>query len=124
MKRLVGLCVLSAACTTGVWNSAHAQSMEARQLMQATNEDRAQQGLGPLKWDPALARAAQTHAETHGAAGRHIASICGRIRSGDARRPRRRALSRGGGKSRRRADSLPHVEDRVDALAAPSQKYS
>ena len=63
MKRLVGLCVLSAACTTGVWNSAHAQSMEARQLMQATNEDRAQQGLGPLKWDPALARAAQTHAE-------------------------------------------------------------
>lgn len=63
MKRLVGLCVLSAACTTGVWNSAHAQSMEARQLIQATNEDRAQQGLGPLKWDPALARAAQTHAE-------------------------------------------------------------
>jgi hypothetical protein len=56
MKRLVGLCVLSAACTTGAWNGAHAQSMEARQLIQATNEDRAQQGLGPLKWDPALAR--------------------------------------------------------------------
>ena len=63
MKSLVGLCVLSAACATGVWNSVHAQSMEATQLIQATNEDRAQQGLGPLKWDPALARAAQTHAE-------------------------------------------------------------
>lgn len=31
--------------------------------MQATNEDRARQGLGPLKWDPALARAAQRHAQ-------------------------------------------------------------
>jgi uncharacterized protein YkwD len=30
--------------------------------MQATNEDRAQHGLGPLRWDPALARAAQAHA--------------------------------------------------------------
>jgi hypothetical protein len=30
--------------------------------MQATNADRAQHGLGPLRWDPALARAAQTHA--------------------------------------------------------------
>jgi uncharacterized protein YkwD len=58
MKKLVGACLLSAACTTGTVN-AHAQSIEARQLMQATNEDRAQRGLGPLKWDPALARAAQ-----------------------------------------------------------------
>jgi hypothetical protein len=41
----------------------YAQSTEATQLMRATNEDRAQQGLGPLKWDPALARAAQRHAE-------------------------------------------------------------
>jgi hypothetical protein len=30
--------------------------------MQATNEDRAQHGLGALRWDPALARAAQAHA--------------------------------------------------------------
>jgi hypothetical protein len=30
--------------------------------MQATNEDRAQHGLGPLRWDPALTRAAQAHA--------------------------------------------------------------
>lgn len=63
MKNLVGLCILGATCATGVWSSAYAQSMEARQLMQATNDDRAQQGLGPLKWDPALARAAQSHAE-------------------------------------------------------------
>jgi hypothetical protein len=41
----------------------YAQSSEAQELMRATNEDRAQQGLGPLKWDPALARAAQRHAE-------------------------------------------------------------
>jgi hypothetical protein len=41
----------------------YAQSTEATELMRATNEDRAQQGLGPLKWDPALARAAQRHAE-------------------------------------------------------------
>jgi uncharacterized protein YkwD len=40
----------------------HAQSTEATQLMQATNEDRAQHGLEPLRWDPALARAAQAHA--------------------------------------------------------------
>src|ERR1700734_1736838 len=63
MKRLIGACVLIAAWTTGVLNSAHGQSNEARQLMQATNEDRAQHGLGPLKWDPALARAAQRHAD-------------------------------------------------------------
>jgi hypothetical protein len=41
----------------------YAQSTEATELMRATNEDRAQQRLGPLKWDPALARAAQRHAE-------------------------------------------------------------
>ncbi|HEY1963430.1 MAG TPA: CAP domain-containing protein [Acidobacteriaceae bacterium] len=40
-----------------------AQSTEAKQLMQATNEDRVQHGLEPLRWDPALARAAQAHAD-------------------------------------------------------------
>ncbi|HEV2276454.1 MAG TPA: CAP domain-containing protein [Acidobacteriaceae bacterium] len=44
-------------------NHAHAQGLEARQLMQATNEDRTRHGLGTLRWDPALARAAQAHAE-------------------------------------------------------------
>lgn len=52
------LCIVS----FGVGLCAHAQSAEATQLMQATNADRAQHGLGPLRWDPALARAAQTHA--------------------------------------------------------------
>jgi Cysteine-rich secretory protein family len=70
MKRLLGVFLLTMACAAGPLNQAQAQSVEARQLMQATNEDRAQHGLGPLKWDPALARAAQRHAEImvrHGA---------------------------------------------------------
>ena len=53
MQRFIGACLLSAAWAIGVPNSAHAeQSVEAMQLMQATNEDRAQHGLGPLKWKP------------------------------------------------------------------------
>jgi hypothetical protein len=39
-----------------------AQSAE-QQVMEATNADRAQHGLAPLKWDPALAQAAAQHAE-------------------------------------------------------------
>ena len=54
-------CILTAVCLA-VSLCAHAQSAEATQLMQATNQDRAQHGLGPLRWDPALARAAQAHA--------------------------------------------------------------
>jgi Cysteine-rich secretory protein family len=70
MKRFIGSSLLAIVCTAGVGNQAHGQSVEARQLMQATNEDRARNGLGPLKWDPALAHAAQRHAEMmvqHGA---------------------------------------------------------
>jgi Cysteine-rich secretory protein family len=63
MKRHIGACLLATAWAAGAVHHAGAQSMEARQLMQATNEDRARQGLGPLKWDPALARAAQKHAQ-------------------------------------------------------------
>ena len=63
MRKLIGACLLGAMGTVAALGSACAQSSEAYQLMQATNEDRAQQGLGPLKWDPALARAAQRHAE-------------------------------------------------------------
>jgi uncharacterized protein YkwD len=58
----IGTCVLALACLLGITCRANAQSNEARQLMQATNEDRAQHGLEPLRWDPALARAAQAHA--------------------------------------------------------------
>src|SRR5258708_24304163 len=62
MTLKTGTYVLVFACLIGMTCRAHAQSNEARQLMQATNEDRAQHGLGPLQWDPALARAAQAHA--------------------------------------------------------------
>ena len=63
MRKLIGACLLGAIWTVGALGNACAQSIEARQLMEATNEDRAQQGLGPLKWDPTLARAAQRHAD-------------------------------------------------------------
>jgi uncharacterized protein YkwD len=36
---------------------------DVRQLLTLTNQDRATQGLGPLKWSPELAQAAQTHDE-------------------------------------------------------------
>lgn len=63
MRRRIAACLLGVMGTVGALGNACAQSSEAYQLMQATNEDRAQHGLGPLKWDPALARAAQRHAE-------------------------------------------------------------
>jgi hypothetical protein len=56
------VCTLAIACATGLTSLAHAQSTEAKQLMQATNGDRAQHGLGLLRWDPALSRAAEAHA--------------------------------------------------------------
>src|ERR1700684_761994 len=63
MRKLIGAYLLGAIWTVGALGNACAQSLEARQLMEATNADRAQHGLGPLKWDPALARAAQRHAD-------------------------------------------------------------
>ena len=63
MRKGIAACLLGVMGTMGALGNACAQSNEAYQLMQATNEDRAQHGLGPLKWDPALARAAQRHAE-------------------------------------------------------------
>jgi hypothetical protein len=59
----IGTCILVFACLIAMTCRAYAQSAEASQLMQATNEDRAQHGLEPLRWDPALARAAQAHAD-------------------------------------------------------------
>src|SRR3981189_2854422 len=53
--------ILILACLGGSL-CAQAPSVEAKRLMQATNEDRAMHGLGPLRWDPALARAVQSHA--------------------------------------------------------------
>src|SRR5580692_9921589 len=63
MRKLIGAYLLGVIWTVGALGNACAQSLEARQLMEATNADRAQHGLGPLKWDPALARAAQREAE-------------------------------------------------------------
>lgn len=39
------------------------QDSPEQQVMQLANADRAQQGLAPLKWDPALAQAATDHAQ-------------------------------------------------------------
>jgi Cysteine-rich secretory protein family len=61
MRKRISACLLGVVWAVGAVG--YAQSTEAVALMRATNEDRAQQGLGPLKWDPALARAAQRHAE-------------------------------------------------------------
>jgi hypothetical protein len=40
-----------------------AQESAEQQVMELANADRAQQGLPPLKWDPALAQAAADHAQ-------------------------------------------------------------
>jgi Cysteine-rich secretory protein family len=40
-----------------------AQGSPAQQVMDLANADRAQHGLAPLKWDPALAQAAAAHAQ-------------------------------------------------------------
>jgi len=61
MRKRIATCLLGVVLALGAVG--YAQSTEATELMRATNEDRARQGLGPLKWDPALARAAQRHAE-------------------------------------------------------------
>ena len=63
MRKVISVYLLGAIWSVGALSTVRAQSIEARQVMQATNQDRAQQGLGPLRWDPALARAAQRHAE-------------------------------------------------------------
>src|ERR1700742_127397 len=42
---------------------AFAQQSTEQQVMDLANADRAQQGLSPLKWDPALAQAASQHAQ-------------------------------------------------------------
>ncbi len=63
MAKRIWAGLLGIAWMAGASGGAHAQSMESRQLVQATNNDRAQNGLGALKWSPALARAAQAHAD-------------------------------------------------------------
>jgi Cysteine-rich secretory protein family len=62
MLRQQGLYVMALAaamCAIPVW----AQQSIEQQVVDLTNADRAQQGLAPLNWDPALARAATQHAQ-------------------------------------------------------------
>jgi Cysteine-rich secretory protein family len=63
MRRTGQLGCIALMCAAGFSLHAQAQSMEARELLEATNQDRAAHGLGPLRWNPALAHAAQAHAE-------------------------------------------------------------
>ncbi len=71
MKLLTAtIALLLIATTAALPSQAYAQAGEAsaipedaEQLLSLTNQDRAADGLGPLKWDAALAGAARAHAE-------------------------------------------------------------
>ena len=56
------LCMIALAATM-LAMPAWAQQAVEQQVMDLANADRAQQGLAPLKWDPALAQAAADHAQ-------------------------------------------------------------
>jgi hypothetical protein len=62
MRKQVWLWVLGMALMM-LAGRAWAQDPAAQQLADLVNADRAQQGLPALKWDPALAQAAQQHAQ-------------------------------------------------------------
>src|ERR1700721_1752867 len=65
-KQLWMIVLASAILAIPAW----AQQEVEKQVMDLANADRAQQGLSPLKWDPALAQAAADHAQLmaqHGA---------------------------------------------------------
>ena len=123
MTKLIGGYLLGVILTVGALANACAQSVEATQLMEATNQDRAQHGLGPLHWDPALARAAQRHAELM--VGQRALS---RQLAGEAELETRVGqpgctLSRGRGKSGRGAN--PRFRGGgVDAVAGRPGKHS
>jgi Cysteine-rich secretory protein family len=55
--------LLTALAATMAAMSGLAQQPAEQQVMDLTNADRAQHGLAPLKWDPALAQAATEHAQ-------------------------------------------------------------
>jgi hypothetical protein len=54
---------LSSSAVLSAQDSAPDLPEDVSQLLLLTNQDRAAQGLGPLKWSPELALAAQTHDE-------------------------------------------------------------
>lgn len=55
--------LLAGVCLLGACSIAQAQQGDekAQRIFELTNQDRAAQGLQPLKWDPALAAAAEVH---------------------------------------------------------------
>jgi Cysteine-rich secretory protein family len=59
MPKFLMIAAVAALLAGRAW----AQDATAQQLMQLVNADRSQQGLPALTWDPALAQAAQAHAE-------------------------------------------------------------
>ncbi len=59
---LAGLLVLALPCIPMLFAQRTSDMPEnVRQLLMLTNQDRAEQGLGPLTWSPELARAAELH---------------------------------------------------------------
>lgn len=64
--------VLFALCSGLLVHAQQSGSPEEQRLLELTNRARAQQGLGPLQWDPALAAAARMH--THLMADRQVFS--------------------------------------------------
>jgi hypothetical protein len=57
------LCSLSPTALLCAQQAPRDLPQDVTQLLRLTNQDRAAQGLGPLKWSPKLAQAAQAHGE-------------------------------------------------------------
>ncbi len=62
MRKRYWLSAMALAATMAAMPALAQQSAE-QQVMELANADRAQHGLAPLKWDPALAQAAAEHAQ-------------------------------------------------------------
>ena len=60
----IGILLAGISLLGAFWGAQAQQGDEqAQRIFELTNQDRAAQGLQPLKWDPALAAAAATHAD-------------------------------------------------------------
>ncbi len=100
------------------------QQPAEQQVMDLANADRAQQGLPPLKWDPALGPGRSPTRAAHGAAARSaVPPISGRAGSGRACGRGRRPFSRDCGERRLGAQPAG-AGPGVDALASSSSEYS
>jgi Cysteine-rich secretory protein family len=63
MGKRFWICLIASALSLLGSVRSRAQQPDEQALLEATNRDRAAQGLGPLQWDPALAQAAAAHAQ-------------------------------------------------------------